>query len=82
MNTKLTLNVDENVIERAKAYAKKNRTSLSKLFENYLSALIMKEKKSRSVSPLVESLTGIIPSDDDSENYKQEYHDYLEKKYS
>lgn len=31
MNTKLTLNINQNVIEEAKAYAKETRVSLSKL---------------------------------------------------
>ena len=36
MNTKLTLNIDQSVIEEAKFYAKNNSVSLSKLIENYL----------------------------------------------
>ena len=39
MNTKLTLNIDEHVIEEAKFYAKNNSVSLSKLIENYLLSL-------------------------------------------
>ncbi|WP_436414905.1 DUF6364 family protein [Petrimonas sp.] len=82
MNTKLTLNVNESIVEEAKAYAKSHRTSLSKLVENYLNILTHKEKEQRIVTPIVESLTGVIPSDTNSENYKQEYYDYLQKKYS
>ena len=82
MNTKLTLNVNESIVEEAKAYAKSHRTSLSKLVENYLNILTHKEKEQRIVTPIVETLTGVIPSDTNSENYKQEYYDYLQKKYS
>ena len=39
MNSKLTLNLNKNIIENAKDYAKDNRTSLSKLIENYLNSL-------------------------------------------
>lgn len=80
MNTKLTLNLNKNIIENAKDYAKDNQISLSKLIENYLASLTKKEKKEIKVSSLVESLTGIIPSDND--NTKDDYREYLSKKYS
>jgi hypothetical protein len=54
MNTKLTLNLDKNIIESAKDYAKSNHTSLSKLIENYLNSLTTKEEIERKVSPLVQ----------------------------
>ena len=62
MNSKLTLNLNKNIIENAKDYAKDNRTSLSKLIENYLNSLTTKNNKEFKVSHLVESLTGIIPN--------------------
>lgn len=80
MNTKLTLNIDQNVIEEAKFYAKNNSVSLSKLIENYLSSLTKKNEEKSKVSPLVESLTGVISLE--SNDYKKEYSDYLAKKYS
>ena len=80
MNTKLTLNLNKLVIENAKEYAKNHRTSLSQLIESYLNALTKKEKKEPKISPLVESLTGVIPAEDI--NYKDEYYEYLTKKYS
>ena len=79
MNTKLTLNLDKDVIDEAKTYAKSHRVSLSKLVENYLNSLTMYSKKKSSVSPLVESLTGIIPTDYDE---KKDYRNYKDKKYS
>ena len=80
MNTKLTLNLDKGVIEQAKSYAKNNSVSLSKLIENYLDSLTKRSEKKSNVSPLVESLTGVIPSG----NYddKKDYKDYLSGKYS
>ena len=80
MNTKLTLNIDQNVIEEAKSYAKNNSVSLSKLIENYLFSLTKKNNHTTKVSPLVESLTGVISLE--SDDYKKEYADYLAKKYS
>lgn len=82
MDTKLTLRLDDNVIERAKEYARNQNISLSKLIESYLD-FITKEKDNAgkpSITPLVESLSGVIklPADFD---YKKEYREYLEKKY-
>jgi hypothetical protein len=79
MNTKLTLNLDKEIIEEAKTYAKNHSVSLSKLIENYLNSLTRQSKKKTSVSALVESLTGIIPNDYDE---KDDYRDYIDKKYS
>jgi hypothetical protein len=79
MNTKLTLNISQHVIEEAKIYAKENRVSLSKIIENYLHSLTKNQKEKPKITPLVESLTGVIQLDD--EEYKKEYLDYLDKKY-
>lgn len=81
MNTKLTLNLNKNIIENAKDYAKENSISLSKLIENYLNSLTKKEFQKVEISPLVESLTGIIPSEND-EKITDERYEYLRKKYS
>ncbi|HEV7382270.1 MAG TPA: DUF6364 family protein [Dyadobacter sp.] len=43
MNTKLTLTIEQSIIEKAKKYAKKTDTSLSSLIENYLKALTSDE---------------------------------------
>ena len=80
MNTKLTLNIDDNVIDDAKSYANNNSISLSKLIENYLLSLTKKKTKTTKVSPLVESLTGVVSLE--NADYKKEYSDYLSKKYS
>jgi hypothetical protein len=79
MPAKLTLNINENIIEDAKKYAKGNSISLSKLIENYLKSLIKKKADSIQISSLVESLTGVVVLEDD---HKKEYSDYLAKKYS
>ena len=82
METKLTLRLNDRVIERAKKYAKKRRISLSKMIESYLDSLTREKKheKETDITPLIESLSGVIdlPADFD---YKKEYRDYLKKKY-
>jgi hypothetical protein len=80
MNAKLTVNLSRNIIEEAKLYAKRNEVSLSKLIEIYLNTLTKPVSRRRKISPLVESLTGVIPDEniDDSKDYR----DYLTKKYA
>jgi hypothetical protein len=80
MNTKLTLNLDQDIIEEAKLYAKMNKMSLSKLIENYLNSIVKSSKKSQKISPLVESLTGVISNK--SVDERKDYRDYLNEKYS
>ena len=80
MNTKLTLNIDKNIIEEAKSYAVNNSLSLSKLIENYLKSLTKASDKSKKISPLVESLTGVISCENIDE--RKDYRDFLIEKYS
>ena len=79
MDIKLTLKLDQTIIEKAKAYAKEKNISLSKMIENYLKALTGKKRKKIEISPLVESLTGVISSKD--EDNKKDYTNYLSEKY-
>ena len=80
MDAKLTLKLDDNVIEKAKEYAKSKNTSLSALIENYLQKITSEKKGKRKITPLVKSLSGIIdlPADHD---HKKDYTDYLMRKY-
>ena len=80
MDKKLTLSLNKDVIERAKKYAKENNISLSRLIENYLQALTDNKTKEIEITPLVESLSGVI---DFSSTFsaRDEYIDYLNKKY-
>jgi hypothetical protein len=79
MNTKLTLKVKKQIIERGKRYAIKRKTSLSKLIENYLER-ITSEEDDLEITALVKSLSGIVKLD---ENYdhKKSYANFLAKKY-
>jgi len=81
MNTKLTLTIEQSVIEKAKKYAKEKERSLSDLIENYLKA-VTKEKKTEIVrdTPIIQSLKGSfhMPNDFD---YKKELTKNLSEKY-
>lgn len=80
MNTKLTLKLDKDVIEKAKQYAKSKKISLSALVENYLENITADKKRRRKITPLVKSLSGIIdlPKDFDA---NKAYTEYLIRKY-
>ena len=82
METKLTLRLNDNVIERAKIYAKNQRISLSKMIESYLDSLTREKDSTEKIqiTPLVESLSGVIDQSD-SLDYKNDYSDYLSEKY-
>ena len=79
MDSKLTLKLDQGTIELAKDYARKKKTSLSKMIENYLKLLTMGTKQDIEISPLVESLIGVLKSK--NKDYEKEYIDHLTKKY-
>jgi len=82
MNTKLTLTIEQSIIEKAKKYARKKERSLSDLIENYLKALTTEEisVNDNDLSPTLKSLKGSfkIPKNLD---YKKELSDRLTEKY-
>lgn len=80
MDTKLTLKLNEDIIEKAKEYAKAKKTSLSALIENYLQKLTTDKKNNKAITPLVKSLSGVISLPKDY-NDKKDYTDYLTNKY-
>ena len=81
MDTKLTIKLNNMVIDRAKRYARHHRTSLSRLIESYLDSITKDEPDDLEVTPLVKSLSGVIKLPDDFD-YKKERADYLIRKYS
>ncbi len=84
MDTKLTLKLDENIIERAKKYASNRKVSLSRLIENYLDSITLEDKNADfEISPFVKSIsTGKSISDNrDWKKLRNDYSDFLDKKY-
>jgi hypothetical protein len=82
MDTKLTLKLDQEVIERAKKYAADQKKSLSHVVENYLNSLTSIESKDGDleISPFVKSMSTklAIPIDFD---HKKAMGDYREEKH-
>mgnify|MGYP003651663135 CR=1 FL=1 len=82
MNTKLTLTIEREIIERAKKYAKEKNRSLSDLIENYLKIITKEERKQKekSLNPVVKSLKGSFKTSKKLD-YKKELKNRLEEKY-
>ena len=80
MDTKLTIKLDNDVITRAKRYAKNRKTSISKMVESYLDSVTKPDSKKIKITPLVKSLSGVIHLPEDFD-YKKEITDYLTNKY-
>jgi hypothetical protein len=60
METKLTLEMDQSVIQSAKIYAELHNSSVFRLIEDYLRSLIIDTISNKHYSPLVEELSGVI----------------------
>lgn len=82
MDTKLTLKLNQEIIEKAKRYAAEKNVSLSRLIENYLNSLTTGRPSTGEikVSGFVKSLSSKIniPADFD---YKEDHSAYLENKH-
>ncbi|MHA3789290.1 DUF6364 family protein [Flavobacterium hauense] len=82
MDTKLTLKLDKDIIEKAKVYASTTNRSLSSIVESYFQSLTS-EKKTESdefeITAFVRSMASekSLPTDLD----EKEYFDYLSQKH-
>lgn len=79
MNTKLTLTLEQDIIEKAKEYAKSKGRSLSDIIENYLKVVVT-EKPETGISPIAKSLKGSFKAPVDFD-YKSQLADRLAEKY-
>ncbi|HCC38280.1 MAG TPA: hypothetical protein DEQ14_12130 [Treponema sp.] len=82
MDTILTLNIDQDVVENAENYAKYAKKSVSQLVEEYLLLISSKNKADDNdpLGPLTRQLTGIIKLDKNV-NDKELLSDALAEKY-
>ena len=76
MGTYLTIKLDEHIVERAKMYAKERNTSLPNLVSNYFHELTMESSEEEEISPLIQSLSGIVPYISEKDE-KEMYTHYL-----
>lgn len=82
MNVKLTLNLEKDIIEKAKLYAKDNNQSLSALVQNYFAFLSESKRiENLEISQNIKELSGIIHLEDDIDP-KEKYKKHILEKYS
>ena len=79
MQTKLTLRLNEDLIERAKTYARKRGKSVSQIVADYFASLETPPTESGAdLTPMVRSLKGVLRGTDvDIEEYRR----HLEERY-
>lgn len=82
MNTKLTLTIEQDVIQKAKEYAKDKNRSLSDIIENYLKSLTQEKRDENKpkLTPIVKSLKGSFKMPENFD-YKKELKKALEEKH-
>ena len=81
MTTKLTLTLEQHIIEKAKEYAKNKGRSLSDIIENYLKVVVTeKADLETEIAPLTKSLKGSFKKLSDFD-YKKQLTNRLTEKY-
>jgi len=79
MQTKLTLRLEDQLIEQAKSYAAEAGKSVSQIVSDYFKLLTATRSKVNSPStPVTQSLRGLLR---DSEFDEKDYKRYLEEKH-
>lgn len=82
MDAKLTLKLDSEVIEKAKAYAERQGVSLSRMVETYFTGLTQEAWPDEDrLTGVVAELAGLLAGARVDET-KEDYAEYLTKKYS
>jgi hypothetical protein len=83
MPNKLTLSIDQEIIEKAKEYAKLQGRSLSNIIEEYLKSISIDSSKNekRDLSKLVRELKGSIKPPTNDKSYDEILEDALLEKY-
>jgi len=71
MTTKLTLTMEDQVIDSAKEYARKKGESLSNIVENYLKSITAQDNPDMVISARVSKMMGVIKLPEDYD-YKKE----------
>ena len=80
MTTKLTLTLDDKVIQKAKLYAKANGRSLSELVESFFESLTGNSNTDKELTPSVRSLIGSFKAPKDLD-YKKILQDEKQRKF-
>ncbi len=81
--SKLTISIEQEIIEKAKAYAQSQGRSLSNIIEEYLKSVTIGKPnpKQKELSKIVEELKGSLKLPSDAKSYKELLEDGLIEKY-
>lgn len=75
MHTKLTLEIEDQLIREIEAYAKEKNKLVSQIVADYFQELVQ-HKKSNPIPPVTQSLIGILQNSPvDTDDYKQHLQD-------
>jgi hypothetical protein len=77
---KLTLSVDEDVVESAKRIAEANKTSVSAMFSQFVRSMATRKDRRAKVGPLTRKLSGVLKLPP-GKDYRELVTDALEEKY-
>jgi len=84
MHSKLTLRLEEQLIRKAKAWAKSRRISISQAVAEFFSQLPDRKESPPDLSPWTRRLAGVVlrkRRDQTDDNIRRDYLDYLETKH-
>ena len=78
MNTKLTLRMDETVVQKAKIEAKRRGKSVSRMVSEFIESIGLQQTSEKVLPPTTASLVGILKGKEISE---EDYKTHLREKY-
>lgn len=81
MTTKLTLRLDDKLINQAKMTARAKGVSLSRIVEDYFRSLAAGKEKETPESPVLSEISGVLSSSAVAKKPRSEYRKHLEEKY-
>ncbi len=81
MATKLTLRLDETLIDKAKKIARSKGVSLSRFVSDYFQSVTAKQKEKTPESPILSEISGILSSKKTGKSLTNSYKKHIKDKY-
>ena len=81
MSTKLTLRLNEQVIEKAKKKARSRGVSLSRMVEDYFRSVAAQEAHEVRESPVLHEIAGVLSGKEGTAELRARYRKHLSEKY-
>jgi hypothetical protein len=78
MKAKLNLTIEEDILQKMKKYASRQKTSISEIVEDYFKTISV-QKGAKSLVEMIDNLPK--PNIDDDINFKEEYYKAKTTKY-